>query len=54
MSPVIISDVLCYVAASCLLQVSWISDDGGNELHSSQIEEHTMDFIYPVSQMIVT
>lgn len=35
-----------------------ISDDGGNavEFHSSQIEEHTMDFIffYPVSQMIVT
>lgn len=32
------------------------SQGGGNEFHSSQIEEHTMDFIFfnPVSQMIVT
>lgn len=53
MSPVIISDVLCYVTGfmfasgqlGSVMMEEMQSQAGGNEFHSSQIEEHTMDFI---------
>lgn len=53
MSPVIISDVLCCVTGfmfasgqlGSVMMEEMQSQGGGNEFHSSQIEEHTMDFI---------